>query len=105
MRRKIKEILILAEDPTANEGTIPFEEFWSNQILSIPHLFIEGEERLPENIYDQGVIEPWAGEYQTVFRNGQRSMIEANYKRAIDIGAILQWKVRHKEIKDVKENI
>ena len=41
MRGKIKEILILAQQPDSKNGTISFEDFWSDQILSYQREEIE----------------------------------------------------------------
>ena len=34
LREDIKEVLKLAQEPDAKEGTIPFEDFWTDQILA-----------------------------------------------------------------------
>lgn len=33
LRRKIVEILLLAQKPSSAEGSMPFEQFWADQIL------------------------------------------------------------------------
>lgn len=35
MKEKLKEILLMARSSEAGEGEIPFEDFWSDQILTL----------------------------------------------------------------------
>jgi len=35
LREDVKEVLKLAQEPDAKEGTIPFEDFWTDRILSL----------------------------------------------------------------------
>jgi len=100
VREAIYDIVLAAR----TEGIVGGKTKWfarddTDQILSIPHLFIEGEERLLGNsklcvtgYVSQKNIED---ELRNPRIQAQHDMLHANYKRAIDI----------REIKDVKENI
>ncbi len=73
----------------------------AKQILSHPDLALIDRERKisHETCYDVNVEEPWRGEYQTAFRNGQRHLIHLGYLPVIPLAEAIKENDEEKNLK------